>query len=64
MEYLGIEAAEKRTFVLADDRREEFDVGGVTLRLAGRSFPVLAVFGNANVQSVLGAVALESSAWV
>ena len=57
MEFLRIEVAERRSFVLADDRRAEFDVGVVTLRLAGRSFPVLAVFGNNCAQPVLGAVA-------
>ena len=42
---VGARVAERRQFTLADGREVEMDVGAVSLRLDGRSFPVLAVFG-------------------
>lgn len=56
---LGVSALERRSFVLADGRHVEYDVGMVSLRLDGRSFPVLCVFGEEGAEPILGAVALE-----
>ena len=59
---LGVSVAEQRPFTLADGRRTRYDVGVASLRLEGRSFPVLTVFGDDGVQALLGAVALETFA--
>ena len=57
---VGVRVAERRQFTLADGREVEMDVGAVSLRLDGRSFPVLAVFGGDEAGTLLGAVALET----
>ena len=57
---VGVRVAERRQFTLADGRQVEMDVGAVSLRLDGRSFPVLAVFGGDEAGTLLGAVALET----
>ena len=57
---VGARVAERRQFTLADGREVEMDVGAVSLRLDGRSFPVLAVFGGDEAGTLLGAVALET----
>jgi clan AA aspartic protease len=60
LESLGVAAAERRPFTLADGRQTEYDVGVTTLRLERRTFPVLTVFGDNDVRALLGAVALET----
>ncbi len=57
---VGARVAERRKLTLADGREVEMDVGAVSLRLDGRSFPVLAVFGGDEAGTLLGAVALET----
>ena len=57
---LRCEPIERRSFALADDRIAEYDVGMVSLRLDGRTLPVLCVFGDKTTEPLLGAVALES----
>ena len=57
---VGARVAERRQVTLADGREVEMDVGAVSLRLDGRSFPVLAVFGGDEAGTLLGAVALET----
>ena len=49
---MGVRVAERRQFTLADGREVEMDVGAVSLRLDGRSFPVLAVFGGGSSERV------------
>ncbi len=59
---LGVTVAERRHFATADGREVEMDVGVASLRLEGRAFPVLAVFGDDGAGALLGAVALETFA--
>lgn len=60
MERLGVSVTERRVFQIADGREIEFDVGDVSLRMDGRSHPVLAVFGDEASPVLLGAVPLET----
>ena len=57
---LGIQSLEKGSFSLADGRTAEYDIGLVSLRLEGRTLPVLCVFGDEDSEPLLGAFALES----
>lgn len=57
---LGVRPIERRPFTLADGRTVEYEVGVVSLRLQGRTFPVLCVFGDEGSEPLLGAVALET----
>ena len=57
---LGYKPIERRPFKLADDRIVEYDVGVVSLRLDGRTLPVVCVFGDEGSEPLLGAVALEN----
>ena len=57
---LGIEPTERRTFVLADGRRAEYDIGFAMVSLDCRRAPTLVVFGDEGSAPLLGAVALES----
>ena len=59
---LGVEVAERRRFTTADGREVEMDVGIASLRLEGRAFPMLVVFGDDGAGALLGAVALETFA--
>ena len=43
---LGVAVAERRRFATADGREVEMDVGVASLRLEGRAFPMLVVFGD------------------
>ena len=56
---LGIEPTERWPFRLADERQREFDVGAAQVRLFGRQAFTRVVFGDENMQALLGAVALE-----
>ncbi len=57
---LGYIPMERRPFALADGRIVEYDVGVVSLRLDGRTIPVVCVFGEEGCEPLLGAVALEN----
>ena len=57
---LGCRPIDRRRFRMADDRVVEYDVGMVSLRLDGRTLPILCVFGDEGSEALLGAVALES----
>lgn len=59
---LGVAVAERRHFATADGREVEMDVGVASLRLEGRAFPMLAVFGEDGAGALLGGVALETFA--
>ena len=59
---LGVAVAESRRFATADGREVEMDVGVASLRLEGRAFPMLVVFGDDGAGALLGAVALETFA--
>ena len=57
---LGVEARERRPFTLADGSEMVLDLGVALLRLDGRAYPVLTVFGEDGTRALLGAVALET----
>ena len=57
---LGVDVIEQRPFTLADGRETRYDVGITSVRVDGRTFPVVTVFGDAGTQALLGAVALET----
>jgi clan AA aspartic protease len=57
---LNVTEYETRTFSLADGRIIERGVGIASLRIDGRTLPVLCVFNDDGTEPVLGAVALET----
>lgn len=57
---LGIEPTDRRTFVLADGRTAECDVGFAMVSLDGRHAPTLVVFGDEASEPLIGAVILET----
>lgn len=57
---LGVQPAEQRTFVLADGRQAEYEVGFVMIGLDGRRAPTLVVFGQDGSEPLVGAVVLET----
>ena len=60
VERLGVEPTGQRRFRLADDTVAEFDVGEIRVEFDGEQVPVLVVFGQDEVQALLGATALEN----
>ena len=57
---LGIEATDRETFVLADGREVERDVGEVRVRILGRTATTTVIFAVGSDPVLLGAHALES----
>ena len=62
LESLGSRRTLRRSFVLADGRTIERDVGVVMARLDGQTLPTLAVFGDEGTEPLLGAYTLEGFA--
>jgi predicted aspartyl protease len=60
LESLTVRCLEERSFKLGDGRTVDYDVGTVLLRMDGRAFPTMCVFGDPESQPVLGAVAMET----
>ena len=56
---LGVEAIERVTFQLADEREVEYEVGEARIRLDGRERTTLVVFGPEDATALLGATTLE-----
>ena len=56
----GCRAMERPPFILADDQTLEYAVGVVSVRLDGRTLPVLCAFGDGNSEPLRGVDALES----
>jgi len=56
---LGIDAIERVSFHLADERLVEYDVGEARIRLDGRERTTLVVFGPEGSAALLGATSLE-----
>lgn len=56
---LGIEAHERRPFVLADGREVFYEVGWASIHLGRRHEPTLVVFGDPESQPLLGVFTLE-----
>lgn len=59
LRHLGIEAMERVSFQMADDRIVEYQVGEVRVRLDGRERTTVVVFGPEGVAPLLGATTLE-----
>ncbi len=57
---MSVRVLERRPFTLSDGRTVEYDMGVVALRIDGWTFPMVCVFGDAETQPLLGAVALET----
>lgn len=60
LEELGIKAMDTGTFVTADGRKIQGDVGGVLMEVMGRRRYVSVIFGEENDTPVLGVTALEN----
>lgn len=56
---LGVEPHDQLTFALADGRRIQRDVGQTWIRIDGRAVITLVVFGDEEVQPLLGAYSLQ-----
>jgi predicted aspartyl protease len=56
---LGVQADEKRTFVMADGRREQSDIGQTWARLNGIPRMIMVVFAEEGTQALIGAVTLQ-----
>ena len=56
---LGVEAIDTATFVTADGRRTESDIGEISIRIDGRERRTICVFGEEGTPALLGAYALE-----
>ena len=56
---LGIEALERVSFQMADERVVEYEVGEARIRLDGRERTILVVFGPVGAAPLLGATTLE-----
>ena len=59
MTTLGVEAIDRVSFQLADERAVEYDVGEARIRLDGRERTALVVFGPEGSIALLGATTLE-----
>jgi predicted aspartyl protease len=59
LERLGIVPHVRDTFILADGRRVERDIGRTWIRVDGRAELTLVVFGDPDTPSLLGAYTLE-----
>lgn len=60
LERLHVMPHEKSTFVMADGRRVEMDIGRTWIRIDGKEEITLVVFGNEDSIPVLGTYALEA----
>ncbi len=56
---LGVLSHDQLTFVLADGRRIQRDVGQTWIRIDGHSVITLVVFGDEEMQPLLGAYSLQ-----
>jgi len=56
---LGVTPHARDTFVLADSRRVEHDIGHTRIRVSGRSVVTLVVFSRPEATPLLGAYTLE-----
>jgi predicted aspartyl protease len=59
LERLGVAAHVRDTFLLADGRRVERDIGRTWVRVDGRAELTLVVFGDPGTPALLGAYTLE-----
>ncbi len=59
LEHLGVIAHVRDTFIVADGRRVERDIGRAWVRVDGRTELTLVVFGEPDAPALLGAYTLE-----
>jgi len=59
LERLGVRSDEQWPFILADGREVAYDIAWVRIRIANRSQPTIAVFGDPGSDPLLGVVTLE-----
>ena len=57
---LGVQSDDKATFVTADGRRIESDLGTVRIRIDGRENWTICIFAEEGTPALLGAYALEA----
>jgi clan AA aspartic protease len=60
LEGLGLRPTSRLSFLLADGRTFDRDVGGALFTVDGRTLPIPVAFGEPGEESVLGATALEA----
>ncbi len=60
LESLGVAPTSRLTFVLADGRRLEREVGGALFTVNGRTLPIPVAFAEPGEEAFLGATALEA----
>ena len=59
LERLGVRAVDTQTFVIADGKQIERDLGEAVVRIDGRIRTSVVIFGDEGVDPLLGAVTLE-----
>lgn len=59
LERLGIAAADRRPFELADGQQVWYHTGRIQVRIGGRSEPTIVVFAEVGSEPILGAFTLE-----
>lgn len=59
LEVIGVSPTRKATFRMADGRRVEYDLATVTTRLNAMETPTVCIFGEADMEPILGVVTLE-----
>ena len=57
---LGVSSSTTRTFILADGRRIQREMGDTWMRFHGEQHPVPVIFSEDDAANLLGAVALET----
>jgi predicted aspartyl protease len=57
---MGVQVMDTATFVTADGRRAESDIGEIVIRIDGRERRTLCVFGEEDTPALLGAYAQEA----
>lgn len=60
LERLGVRPVGRRRFSLADGRLMEYEIGSAIARLDGQELPTICVFGDADMEPLIGVVTLES----
>lgn len=59
LDTLGVVSEQKRTFILADQREVQLDIGWARARIGGQTQPTIVVFGEPGSEPLLGVFTLE-----
>lgn len=59
LERIGVKPTRRAPFILADGRRVEYEMGSVTSRIDGLEETTICIFGEPDVEPLIGAVTLE-----